>query len=515
VGSTPAFAAFVPLTRANDRATVAVLAVSVSSTAVDQAQRTSNRLLFLIAIAAAAIAALLAWVSGGRITRPIRSLTRAAERVRAGDLNTRAEVESDDEVGALGSAFNDMTSSISRLTGDLRESAEQMEAIMQSMGDGLIATDHAGNIVAFNREAEKMLGVPAKNAHGKPLGDVLRGKGRGGRSVIDMAMDGGGEADIIRESGGRVPVALTSAPLRDASGRPGGRVVVFRDVSREAEAERMKSEFLSNVSHELRTPLTPSKGDTEILKRKQFPRQKALSFLDGILESTTRLERIVEILVDFAAMEAGRLRPRTEAVDLRPFASRLLDRWKERDGAHSFVLSVPASVPAAEADPKLLAKCVDELLDNAVKFSPPRDGMRKPKISIEAESSGRGRERRVVLSVVDQGIGITEEQMPSIFQDFRQLDGSETRAYGGLGLGLAYAKRVTEVHGGRILVESEPGKGSRFSLILPAADSQKKGRPAPEASIAAVAARRAAKPAATTKVRRTVVRRTTKKAGNP
>jgi signal transduction histidine kinase len=239
-------------------------------------------------------------------------------------------------------------------------------------------------------------------------------------------------------------------------------------------AERMKSEFLSNVSHELRTPLTPIKGYTEILKRKQFPRQKALSFLDGILESTSRLERIVEILVDFAAMEAGRLRARTEPVDLRRFASALLERWKEKDGAHQFALRIPATLPPADVDPRLLSKCVDELIDNAVKFSPVNNGNKRPRVSVEAEVGGKGADRRILFSVNDEGIGITEEQMPSIFQDFRQLDGSETRAYGGLGLGLAYAKRVVEVHNGVILVESEPGKGSKFTLVLPVADAKKK-----------------------------------------
>jgi signal transduction histidine kinase len=233
----------------------------------------------------------------------------------------------------------------------------------------------------------------------------------------------------------------------------------------------MKSEFLSNVSHELRTPLTPIKGYAEILKRKTFPRAKAVTFLDGILESTTRLERIVEILVDFAAMEAGRLRPRTEPVDLRRFTEDIVSRWKRRDAAHAFEIDVPAMLPRANADPKLLAKAVDELIDNAVKFSPP-NGTRKPKVTVEATVGGRGRARRVSLSVSDRGIGIPSEQVPRLFQDFRQLDGSETRTFGGLGLGLSYAKRVVDVHHGTIEVESAPGKGSTFRVWLPAADGK-------------------------------------------
>ena len=481
VGGAETFTAVVPLQRSSDLAPVAALVLSRPATAADKTQRDTNRVLFLVTLAAAAVASFVGWVLGGRITRPIRVLTDAAERVRRGDLEARIEPSSRDEVGRLGSTFNDMTTSIGRLTGNLRDAAEQearlrvqMEAIMQSMGDGLIATDGSSRVVAFNRAAERILGIPAKRANGKPLADVLRGQARAGGSLLAMALNGGGEALIVRSGGGRVPVALTSAPLADPEGGRGGRVIVFRDVSSQVEAERMKSEFLSNVSHELRTPLTPIKGYAEILKRKTFPRTKTLTFLDGILESTGRLERIVEILVDFAAMEAGRLRPRTEPVDLRRFTADLVGRWQKRDAAHVFNMDVPAMLPRANADPKLLAKAVDELIDNAVKFSPSSNGSRRPKVLVEAAVAGRGNGRELALSVVDQGIGIPAEQVANLFEDFRQLDGSETRTYGGLGLGLSYAKRVMEVHNGGIEVASTPGKGSTFTIRLPVADG--KGR---------------------------------------
>jgi PAS domain S-box-containing protein len=473
IGSRDYFTAFVPLRRQIDHLTVAVLAISRPVTAADVTQRGINAILFVVALAAAGIASLIAWLVGARITRPIRALTTAAQRVRTGDLHARADVESSDEVGALGDAFNQMTGSLEQLAGDLRRERAQMEAIMQSMGDGLIATDQRGVVVAFNRAAERIVGREATTALGKQIGDVLRSANGSGPGAAELAMGGGGEAELLREGGGRVPVALTSAPLRDAAGNPGGRVIVFRDVSRETEAERMKTEFLSNVSHELRTPLTPIKGYTEILKRKQFPRQKALGFLEGILESTSRLERIVEILVDFAAMEAGRLKPRTEPIDVRAFAGDTLTRWKARDGAHTFVLKVPTGLPRLDADPRLLSKCLDELIDNAVKFSPAsRD--RKPRIEIDGQVVRRDGLRRLRVSVQDHGIGIAPDHMPSIFLDFRQLDGSETRTFGGLGLGLAYARRVAQVHRGDIEVESAPGKGSTFSLLLPLADTKRK-----------------------------------------
>lgn len=472
------FSAYVPL-RQEDGFVVAVLAVSRDAASLTGSQRAVNRTLFLIALAASAFAALLAWLSGGRVTRPIRSLTAAAQAVRGGDLETRASIEGIDEVGALGTAFNEMATSLRRMTDDLREAATQeatlrarMEAIMQSMGDGLVATDADGTVVAFNRAAEQMVGRRGDRAVGRKLSDVLVGLNGDGRPLAEAALSGAGEtgsASLTAADGRQVPVAFTTAPLRDGSGRAVGRVIVLHDVSREREAERMKSEFLSNVSHELRTPLTPIKGYTEILKRRQFPREKAESFLDGILESTARLERIVEILVDFAAMEAGRLKPRMEPIDLRVFVGEILDEWRERDVRHRFVRKVPAGLPAVQGDPRLLRKCIDELVDNAVKFSP-NGGSVEIDARVASPNGTRRRPSMVRISIRDRGIGIPPEQMAQLFQDFRQLDGSETRAYGGLGLGLAYARRVAVAHRGDILAESTPGRGSTFTLLLPLAD---------------------------------------------
>jgi signal transduction histidine kinase len=303
------------------------------------------------------------------------------------------------------------------------------------------------------------------------LDEIMTGQSITGRTLAEAAMIGGAtEGTLVRTDRSRVAIAMTAAPLLDASGVPVGRVVVVRDVSREHEAERMKSEFLANVSHELRTPITPIKGYAEMMARKKFPRAKEEQFLSGILQSTERLERVVEILVDFAAMEAGRLKPRVEAVPVKELVARLTDKWRERNGGHRFVRKVGTGTPALMVDPKLLVRSLDELVDNAVKFSP--DG---GQIEISAEpyvNGSRTRGSKVRITVRDHGIGIEPDQMPDLFQDFRQGDGSETRNFGGLGLGLAYVKRIASVHGGDVLVESVPGKGSAFSLVLPAAGAR-------------------------------------------
>jgi len=238
----------------------------------------------------------------------------------------------------------------------------------------------------------------------------------------------------------------------------------------------MKSEFLSNVSHELRTPLTPIKGYTEILRRKRFPRDKTETFLDGIAESTKRLERIVEILVDFAAMEAGRLKPRAEPFDARAFLSHVVEGWKGRTRRHRLVRKVPPGLPPVLGDERLLRKCIDELIDNAIKFSPEGGTIEVTAEAVPVTGRRRG-PGALRISVRDQGIGIDASQMGRLFQDFRQLDGSETRSYGGLGLGLSFARRVAIAHQGNITAISEPGEGSTFSVVLPAAHPAKATKP--------------------------------------
>ncbi|HEX9695319.1 MAG TPA: ATP-binding protein [Actinomycetota bacterium] len=479
IAGTRSFASFVPLKRTTGE-TIAVLGVISSAGDVRASREALNRILFLIALAAAFVAAAIAALAGGHVTRPIRGLRVAAEAIRRGDLSARAPASSPDELGDLGRSFNEMADSLDRSTAELRAAAvtegdlrERMEAIMQSMGDGLIATDAGGVIVTVNRAAEQLIGTTAAKMVGKTFASVVRGAA-GDVAIAERAMTNPGSfAATVERGDERVPVAITAAPLRDESGRAAGRVIVLRDVSAEMQAERMKSEFLSNVSHELRTPLTPIKGYTEILKRKKFSKDKAETFLDGILESTARLERIVEILVDFAAMEAGRLTPHTESVPVKAFIDDAVVRWRGRSTGH-FTVKVAPGVPAVAADPRLLAKSLDELIDNAVKFSP--DGVR---VTIEAEPFANGSRAKkpagVRIVVRDAGIGIAKDKIASLFRDFHQIDGSETREYGGLGLGLAYVKRIATVHGGDVSAQSTPGKGSVFTITLPAADTSNKG----------------------------------------
>lgn len=466
--------AFGPIESAGG-APVAVLVVSNPARVIVEARKGLTGALFIVAMGAGAVAVVLAWVSGRRITRPIQELTAIVGEVREGNLEATASVTGEDEVGRLGETFNEMTSSLLQMTNDLRDAAveehrlrSRIETIIQSMADGLIAVDANKDVLAFNRRAENMTGRVSDDVMGLPIQEVLIAKdGQGAESHLPIFDLEAGSIDGIfleNSAGKTIPVTMVSAPLSAEDGAVIGGVVVMRDMTREREVERMKTEFLSNISHELRTPLTPIKGYAEILGRKDIPPHKTEKFVEGILESTARLERIVELLVDFSAMEAGRLEPRSKTIDISGLVNDLAGEWSGRSDRHVVVAEVDKGVPSVLGDERLLRRSLEEVLDNAVKFSPYGGTVR---LGVRS-TNGDGRPA-VIVTVSDEGIGIPPDDIDKVFSDFHQLDGSETRAFGGLGLGLAFVQRIIEAHEGKISVESRLDEGTTVTIDIPAA----------------------------------------------
>ena len=472
IADTPFFSAFAPL---QSQSGSPVLVLSAPAAIISETQQDLTRNLFLIALVVGTVALVLAWLSGRAVTRPIQVLTSTARSVREGDLSVRTTIGGRDEVGQLGETFNDMTASLGRLTEDLRAAAleeqelrSRIETIIQSMADGLIAVDAERRILAFNTEAELLTGVAASHAVGKVVGEVIDVRDGGGERLhlpIERLEEGAlRDIYVSRRHGAPVPIAVTSATLRDESGRVTGGVAVLRDMSREHELEKIKGEFLANISHELRTPLTPIKGYAEVLATTGVPAEKSATLGKGILDSTRRLERIVSLLIDYSAMEAGRLAPRTTSVDIGALVSHLAQEWAEKSPRHEVISSVASRVPAVAGDERLLRRSLEEVIDNAVKFSPDGGAIR---VDVEVNDKSEC----VEIAVSDRGIGISPEDLPRIFYDFQQLDGSQTRSYGGLGLGLAFVRRIIAAHNGDVSVESIPDRGTKLTISLPASRS--------------------------------------------
>jgi len=239
---------------------------------------------------------------------------------------------------------------------------------------------------------------------------------------------------------------------------------VLRDTTREREVERMKTEFLSNVSHELRTPLTPIRGYAEILvARPDVDPAKVASFATTIRDESLRMGRVVDLLVDVAAIEAGRVTVDPRPVSVRELVDSRIEAWKGKapERARDLKRRLSAGLPAVLVDPTWVGKALDELIDNAVKYTQP---------GTPITLTALAHDRSVRVSVRDAGPGIAEADQATLFTSFEQVDGSATRRVGGLGLGLSFVRRLAEDAGFPLTFTSTVGKGSEFGLELPVSD---------------------------------------------
>ncbi|MCU1352761.1 MAG: hypothetical protein JWM05_1970 [Acidimicrobiales bacterium] len=455
-----------------DQPPVMAFLVSVPTTTIDHTRAALFRNLFVVALGAALVALVLALVAGQRIGAGLRRLTRAAERLQGGSFDAVVDQDSDDELGVLAGAFSSMAGSIQTMTGDLRRAADdegrlraRLEAVVAGMSEALVAVDARGAVIEYNRAAERLLGGRRADVLGRPVGEVVRLLGEDDEPVpadpAALPVRRPIEVDLVGPDGVPVPAVLTADALLGEDGRRHGAVLVLRDVRREREVEDMKTSFLANISHELRTPLTPIKGYAGMLRDREVDRERTQEFATEITASVEQLERVIGQLVTFASIAAGRLVIEPEPVDVAALAERAVGRCRSRVDVdrHRVLAEVVGSPPAILADGVHLERALDELLDNAVKYSPDGGDIT---VRVAAEDDGR-----VAISVIDHGVGMDADELSALTTAFAQGDSSTTRRFGGLGLGLAYVGRIVAAHGGDLRCASLRGGGTTVSMLVP------------------------------------------------
>ncbi len=357
----------------------------------------------------------------------------------------------------LYSFINDQAQRLADMLTYQQEEASKVRAILQSIADGVLVVDREGTIIMVNPAAVAILEMPREQL-----------EGRSTRDLPGLFEEGGIFAQESRrfEILGRF-VSVASAPVVTNTGEELGRVYVMRDITREVEADRAKSEFISTVSHELRTPLTSIKGYVDLILLGSVgeisPMQR--NFLDVVRANANRLVDLINDLLDISRIETGRIVLNPEPISVLDLLEEVLEsaRTEIARKSLSLELEVPPDLPLVHADRKRILQVLNNLVSNAYKYT--REGGR---VAISARCT----DGFVQVDVADTGVGISEEDQKKLFTRFFRADNPLADEVGGTGLGLAISKSFVEMHGGRMWVQSELNVGSTFSFTLPLAANQ-------------------------------------------
>jgi len=352
----------------------------------------------------------------------------------------------------------------------VEEDRRRMKNILEGIADGVFTTDRERRIISFNPAAEEITGWKQEEVIGRFCCDVMQPLSDGeGFCCLDdcpllRPME---EGDVVRigpviwQANTRVSnkllVSCRVAALRGGDGETVGAVAIFRDVSREIELDRLKSDFISTVSHEIRSPLTNIGAAAEILRR-GISDGRSAELLDVIRTQCLRLGNFLEDVLNVSRLDQGALELHIEPLPIVPLLKRSIAMTQATTTLHSLRLKADGEAPLVLADASKIEIVVGNLLRNAINYSP-KGGV----VTVEV----RDQCDETVISVEDEGVGIPSDQLTRIFERFARGDNGGAGAVYGHGLGLYIAKGLVERHGGRIWVESQVGKGSRFSFTLP------------------------------------------------
>jgi two-component system phosphate regulon sensor histidine kinase PhoR len=429
---------------------LAVVRLSTTLDTVDKMVGTVQHGVLLAGIAALGIAALLAWTLSRTIGRHLAQLGEAARGIAAGETPVFPDSRIP-EIAEHVLALRAMDEQLVQRFTELRREREETHTLIESMADGLLATDAAGNVATVNTAARRLLSRRPSEPL-PPVTELFHDKRA--RELVRAALDGREVEQRELDLEGRA-LLVTSRPLPN-----GGALLVFRDVTELRRLEAVRRDFVANVSHELKTPLTSIAGYAETLAAEERDTTQAWKFADTILSNARRMQRLVDDLLDLSRIESGGWQPVRRVVDVAALAEEawapFVDRARERDV--TFSVAIARDAESVVADPDALRQILTNLFDNALRHTPPRG-----EIAVRASAAPDG----VMIAVADTGSGIAPQHLPRIFERFYRADASRSRTQGGTGLGLAIVKHLVEAHGGRVAAESAIGRGATIRLYFP------------------------------------------------
>jgi two-component system phosphate regulon sensor histidine kinase PhoR len=442
----------------------AVLRVAVHLSSVYDALRDAYIKVATGGLIVAVIAAVVSLLVSRRIAGPFEEMKRGAERFARGELKTRLpRLRASEEVGGLVESMNQMAAQLDQRIEDITRNRNEIEAILSSMVEGVLAVDKEERVIILNEAAGGMLGVDPSEVTGRVVQEGVRNPAIQRLVMNTLSSSKPVEADVTLQIEGERNLQVHGTHLRDEEGETMGAVIVLNDITRLKRLENVRKEFVANVSHEIRTPITTIKGFVEtLLDGGVTDHADADRFLGVIAKQTDRLNTMIDDLLTLSRVEQD-----TEMSQIALKEGELCEMLESARQACEveatrrevkLELDCEKGIRVSMNAP-LLERAVTNLIDNAIKYSDQGGTVR---IESERENS------EIVIRVIDHGRGIAEEHLPRLFERFYRVDKSRSQKLGGTGLGLAIVKHIAQAHGGTVDVESAPGKGSIFTILLPA-----------------------------------------------
>jgi two-component system, NtrC family, sensor histidine kinase KinB len=432
-----------------------------------QTAESSTRLMLFAMLGSAAVASIIALVASRAILEPIRAVTRGARGLARGDLDQVVPSTTNDELGELAQAFNEMARTIRNFrqagTARLLRAQQTAQATIDSFPDPVVVVDPTGSVERANPAARRVLGLAPTDGPmpwspppqlREPLAEVLGGR-------LDRRPIGLEHALAYRDDGQERFFLPHVLAIRDDGQGLLGAAIVLTDVTRFRLLDQLKSDMVSTVSHELKTPLTGVQMTVHLLLEEVVGplNSKQIELLLAARQDSDRLLAMINDLLDLTRIEQGRVRLDRDLASPGALIGEALERFesKAKDRGVTLKGEAPAGLPPVSVDRERVAHVFDNLVGNALSHTP-RGGT----VGVSSRENPDG---SITFEVEDSGEGIAPEHLARIFEKFYRVPGSKSA--GGAGLGLAIAREIVEAHGGQIVAESEPGQGTRFAFTLP------------------------------------------------
>ncbi|MFP7472079.1 ATP-binding protein [Niallia taxi] len=424
---------------------------------LNDTKNSTTKFIVLAAVVAIILTTIFAFFLLTRITAPLRKMREAAMELARGNFETTVPIWSQDEIGELSVAFNQMAKRLNFNINALSQEKEQLGNILSGMADGVLTFNKNGSLLITNPPAERFLQYwHYEQGSSEPLQEQVPAEVK---ELFQLAIGTGEEQIAEMKLSHRAWVIIVS-PLYNRE-QIRGAIAVIRDMTEERKLDKLRNDFIANVSHELRTPISMLQGYSEaIVDNIAQSEEEKQEMAKIIYDESLRMGRLVNELLDLARMEAGHLELFLDEVEMTSFFHRVARKFNAiaKEKNIEITMDIQEDMTPFVMDVDKIEQVVTNIIDNCIRHTKDNGT-----VKINAKSDNVG----IYLEIEDNGAGIKEEDLPYIFERFYKADKARTRGSAGTGLGLAIAKNIVEAHNGHISVTSKYGHGTTFFIFLP------------------------------------------------